>query len=245
MACESKVEISRHGDPSARRSAARPRRAFGATARWAGMLLAGVCLGGCSRVLTITQDAYINTAGQDKRAEAERTGDPLELNIVCVTPQDLKKDVNADLKPGSGITSEVWFRKRPIDGDEKQKAGRFDLPKKQVYLLTNDMDAYGTRKGPALRGSEADGPKKTTEGDIAFPFGALHDSDSVIYVFGKFKGPDGAVLPVQPARFAPPGAFTHELSIHVGVEKSRFGQGLDKGQYIKVMSDRKMHGKGD
>lgn len=200
--------------------------------------------GGCARVLSITQDEAINTAMQQHRDKGDRTGEPLELNIVCVTPGDLGKDANEELKPTSDITSTVWFAKRPVSADAKDNKGKFLLPRSQIYLLSNDTNAFGVHKGPALRGSKVDGEKVVTEGDIAFPFGALHDDKAVIYVFGKFVADDGSVLPVKPATFCPPGAYTSELSIHIGVDQARYGQGGDNGQFIRITAERKMHGKG-
>ena len=49
----------------------------------------------------------------------------------------------------------------------------------------------------------------------------------------------GEVLPVPPAKFDPPGAYTHELSVKIGVNESRGNY----GQYIENTTERKLHGR--
>lgn len=214
--------------------------------RGAAMLLAGWLFGsglmGCARVLTITQDDYINTAMHVNRPLAARTGEPLEIDIVCVTPTDLKHEANAGMAPDANITSAIWFRDRPIPGDKKDmedRGGRFWLPKSQISLLTFDKKCYGTLIGDPLCGAATD--KKREAVKTFSHAGALHDKDSVIYVFGKFIDKNGGVLPVPPAKFHPPGAYTEKLCIKIGVDESR----ANYGQYIDNTTERKLHGSSD
>jgi len=204
------------------------------------VLIAAVSAG-CSRSLTIEQDEYVNTAMHQARDPQNQTGEPLEVVIVCVAPRDLKKQGNERLKPGAGITSREWYQKGPKPGDTvemENNEGRFRLPGNQIYLLTNDTEsAYGKQIGAALRGGKLDG-KIVKKQNIDFKFWSLHDSDAVIYVFGKFTDKDGNVLPVPPAKFHPPGAYESNVSIKIGVDKGRDNY----GQYIANTTPRKMHG---
>jgi len=211
--------------------------------RRAGLLLcAALLLTGCARTLTIWQDPYINTACHAARPPQDRTGQPLELAIVCVYPKDLEKPANALLKPDSKITCRDWYARRPLGPNPE--AGRFELNKNQIFLLTDDSKAYGTVVGSKLlRGARQDGEKPIR---LSFWFeggwtGAqYHHPNSVIYVFGKFTDKDGNVLPVPPAKFHPPGAYREDLEIRIGVDPDR---PLEAGQYIKVLTERKLHGK--
>ena len=195
---------------------------------------------GCARVLTITQDDFINTAMHAGRPKASQTGEPLELSIVCVGGHDLKNEANDRLAPGAGITCDVWYQNRPIPGDKvdsEETHPRFRLPKNQISLMTNDKNCYGTRVGNRLHGAVIDKKEKVTT-RFSFPAG-LHDDDSVIYVFPKFIDGNGQVLPIRPAVFHPPGAYTHELFIKIGVDKSQ----AHYGQYIENLTERKLHGR--
>ncbi len=201
----------------------------------------GVALAGCARELTITQETYINTAMHIGRPAGSKTGEPLELNIVVVTPKDLKHESNDGLAPEAGITSDIWFRDRPIPGDKadtEDRGGRFYLPKEQIFLMSYDTKFYGKRIGDPLRGAATDRKEK-----IVKKFnhaGHLHDDKSVVYVFGKFVDKNGNVLPVPPAKFHPPGAYTEDLSIKIGVDERR----PHYGQYIDNTTPRKLHGSG-
>ncbi len=205
---------------------------------------ATVCSGlvGCQRHLTITQDTYINTAMHVNRPKDKQTGEPLEVHIVSVYPDDLKNTANSRLAPGNAITSDVWFQDCPQPGDRWDMPGvagtsRFQLPPDQIFLLTDDRSYYGSYSGPTLHGAAVDG---TSPIKRKFKFGGpLHNKNSVIYVFPKFIGADGRVLPVPPAKFDPPGAYSSDLSVHIGVDESR----PHYGQYIKIGTDRRLHGK--
>lgn len=193
---------------------------------WAAVLLGSVGLvsAGCgARALSIEQDRYVNNAMHHYRAEEKRTGEPLEVSIVCVHPKDLERDENASLKPGSGITCRTWYENRPKPG-----GGGFMIPPEQIYLLTNATSYYGKKKGPALNGATKDGRVEIPVRGIRFRGTKLHSRNSVIYVFPKFIGQDGKVLPVKPAEFSPPGRYTSRLSVKIGVDKNRGVQ----GQYI-------------
>lgn len=202
-------------------------------------LLLLVGLAGCARSLTINQDPYINTASQANRPADKRTGEPLELAVVCVYPADLKKAGNELLRPDSKITAKDWYEKRPELGVQTA-GGRFDLPANQVFVLTNDDKVYGRHIGTALRGGKFDGDQPIKKGGIAVNWGAVHDEQTVIYVFPKFIGRDGGVLSVPPAKFHPPGAYDANLEIKIGVRADR---PLDEGQYVEVVSPRKLYRK--
>jgi hypothetical protein len=186
---------------------------------------------GCAaRTLTITQDDRINNAMHLHRPPAQRTGEPLEVSIVCVYPKDLERAGNEGLRHGSGITSKDWYDNRPlragVDG------AHFSLPSDQIHLLTNEAQAYGKKRGPALQGAIVDGTSEKKVAGIKFSWTQLHRRDSVIFVFPKFIGPDGEVLPVKPAVFNPPGAYGRNLRVKIGVEESRGRH----GQYIERLT---------
>lgn len=220
---------------SLRRS--RPNRATGV------LVLAGMAAtlpSGCARVMRIEQADYVNTAMHVNRPPEARTGEPLEINIVCVYPKDLKNEANDRLAPDSAIASDIWFQDRPQPGDTEDmedRGGRFCLPKSQIFVMTYDKKFYGKRIGNPLRGAATDHRKEV---ETKFEFaGGLHDKGSVIYVFGKFIGPDGRVLPIPPAKFHPPGAYREDLFVKVGVDETR----ANYGQYIDNVTPRKLHGK--
>ncbi len=218
-------------------TAPRPNSVIGAIRRYGllgGCLLVMAMQAGCAaRTISIYQDPYINTAAQANRAPADRTGEPLELAIVCVYPDDLKNPQNELLRPTSSITSRDWFERRPQLGMENQSA--FDLPKDRVYVMTIADDVYGRKIGSALRGAKLDGEAPIQKKAIEFDSFKLRDSDSVIYVFGKFLDSAGNYLPVPPAKYNPPGAYIHKLSVKIGVDADR---PLEEAQYIRVLNDR-------
>jgi hypothetical protein len=194
-------------------------------------------LAGCGRNLTIHQDPYINTACHGNRPPDKRTGEPLELTMVVVYPADLKKPGNELLRPDSKITAKDWYERRPQLGVQ-ETGTRFDLPKSQVSVLTNDERVFGRIIGSALRGSVLDGERPITKSNIPLAWDRVHDEGTIIYVFPKFIGRDGGVLPVPPARFCPPGAYQANLEIKVGVRPNR---PLDEAQYIEILSPRKLY----
>lgn len=174
---------------------------------------------GCSgRTITIEQDPYVNTGMQCDRPAGERTGEPLELNVVMVYPKDLDDERNDQLRPGSGITSQAWFSRRPQPGDsvDAETGNNFRLKPDQIFLLTNDSSYYGQRIGQALRGASLDGAR-VTKGGIDFDNWASGDSKSVIYVFGRFTDKNGSVLPVPPAVINPPSAYAKDMVVKVSV----------------------------
>ncbi len=187
------------------------------------VILAGLASTGCSgKRVTLIQDEYINTAIHLSRAPGQRTGEPLEVNIVCVYPGDLEKPENALLSPDSNITSQLWFARRP---QNPPQPGQFSLPATQVYVLTDEKDVYGKVAGKALRGAKRDGRTEVTVTGIEFKEegwfkgGAVHSSRSVIYVFARFYDQNGAILPVPPAKFNPPGSYGNPLRVHIGVRE--------------------------
>lgn len=176
---------------------------------------------GCARTITFTVHEHINTAIHRDRDPKDRTGEPLEVNIVCVYPSDLDKTENAPLMPDANITSEAWYRFRPVPG-HTGGGGRFSIPAKQIYVLSDDQTVFGVRKGKALRGYAETGKKKIKVTGIEFKGSgrgtSLFNKRAVLYVFPKFIGPTGEVLPVLPARFDPPGHFRRDLYVEIGVK---------------------------
>ncbi len=209
------------------------RSALALTMACTGIVLAGT---GCGRTLTITQMDYINTAVQFGRTSGELTGEPLEVNVVCVHPHDLDNDLNSLLDPKQSITSDLWYKHRPRPGDKIEDEGhdRMRLPANQIFLLTDEKQCYGVRKGPWLRGAIVDKRKKVP---VRFDFGPnLHDRRSVIYVFPKFIDAKGETLPVPPVKFHPPGDYKEQLFVEIGVDENRDNH----GQYIDQKTERKL-----
>jgi hypothetical protein len=198
------------------------------------LLLSGVVLvsiPGCGRVLTISKADYINTAVHQGRPVSERRGDPLEVSIVCVTGKDLKKDANGMLAPDSQITCNGWYGSRPTHGVniDSDSYGGFRIPRKQIFLLTDDEKCYGIKRGGRLEGAKLDNRKEVTV-KLNIPA-----RTSVIWVFPKFIGPDGQVLSAEPAKFRHRGAFSRGLACEIGVDER---DSDDYGQYIKVTKGR-------
>jgi hypothetical protein len=179
---------------------------------------------GCvSRTLIIGQDDHVNTDMHKHRPCDRRTGEPVEITIVCVYGKDLDADgsPNDELGPKSNVTARDWYERRPQPGDrvdDETGHNRFRLDKDQIYLLTNapPEKIYGKIIGAALRGGLIDGPKVSRKG-VKFDSMALHDGNASIFVFPKFIDRDGSVLSVSPARFNPPGDYDDELYIKIGV----------------------------
>ncbi|MCP4248303.1 MAG: hypothetical protein GY778_14750 [bacterium] len=218
-------------------------------ARLACLLLASgvvAASAGCARVLTIEQSDYINTAMHWDRAMEDRTGQPLEVAIVCVTPGDLDHEANGRLDPDGDISADVWFQDMPQREDKKDmddRGGRFYLPKDHVFWLTDSREQYGKRLRGRLNGAKQDKQKDAVV-EFKFP-GPWHNKRSVIYVFPKFVDKNGQILPVKPAKFDPPGAFTEKLYVRIGVDSQNRA---NYGQYVEVDEERcprKLHGKGD
>ncbi len=191
-----------------------------------------VPLVGCqSRTLVITQADRINTAMQLGRALENQTGEPLELTVVCVKPEDLEKQENSRLSPDSLITSKEWYEFRPEGG--VPTGGRFDIPDSQIYVLTNKNRICGQVRGPALRGAIEDGTAERFIKGISFGRKS-YSKKSAIYVFPKFIDRNGAVLPVPPVRFSPPAAYSSTLRVEIGVEPG----GPHDGQYLRRVEKR-------
>lgn len=204
--------------------------------RWLGILVAAGVLSGCGRTMMFQQDTYINTACHENRPPDRRTGEPLELNVVVVYPSDLKKPENDLLRPDRKITAKDWYERRPQRAGEEP--GRFNLPHDQIYVLSNDDTVFGRRIGNALRGAALDGDKPIRKTGIALKWDLVHNDQTVIYVFPKFCAADGGVLPVLPAKFCPPGAYSADLGVRIGVQPDRR---LAEAQYIQIESPRKLH----
>ncbi|MBI4717305.1 MAG: hypothetical protein HY763_05835 [Planctomycetes bacterium] len=192
---------------------------------------------GCARTLTIHQKDIINTGMEGKRALAERRGEPLEVDIVCVLPGDLKKEQNKALAPDGNITCEDWYKRRPLAG--APDPARFDLPREQIYLLGDERDTsqvVGKRVGKRLCGAKQDRKDKVVINGVNFPSGALFDDRAVIYVFPRFIGENKQVLAEPPAKFHPPGSYRRELFVEIGVDDSA---GANK-QYVKNITEKKL-----
>lgn len=188
----------------------------------AAVTMAFLASSGCAaRTLTIVQAGLIND-------EAKSTGEPLEVTIVCVTPEDLKKERNELLDPTSDITCKQWYAFRP--DKNSRDATRFQIPSNQIFLLTDQPkgQVWGQIRGPALRGADRDSRGgKVVVKNIAFPRD-LWNKKSVIYVFPRFIGKDWNELPVAPVKYNPPGDSTRKLSCEIGTRAT--GQG--HRQYI-------------
>jgi len=200
------------------------------------VMLAGAGSVGCSRVLTIEQDPYINTAMHRGRPADRRTGQPLEMYVVCVTPEDLEKPANQKLDPTFDITSDVWYQLRATRAGEP---GRFDVPENQIFVLTDSAHVYGKKVGSRLKGAVADGKSEVVVSGISFD-GPLYNAKSVIYAFPKFVDSSGRVLRVKPAKWHPPGAFTRNLYSKIGVRDP----GGAAEQYIENTTKRHLGKKG-
>ena len=108
-----------------------------------------VLSGGCrARTLRIIQEERINTAMHQDRPQNKQTGNPLEVNIVCVFPSDLEKPENARLHPNEGITAKEWYEFRPTGAPPDGR--HFNLPCNQIYMLTNEESLCGKVKGPGI-----------------------------------------------------------------------------------------------
>lgn len=183
-----------------------------------GALLVFAGLGCAPRTLTITLASdYINTQMHTHRPNCEeRTGERLEVDIVCVTPKDLENPANARLSPDGNITSDVWFESRPSHSNIAAM-GAFVIPSNRVFHLTDRQSNYGKYKGSRLEGAK--GGRRTVEvTGIKFPTKYLYSNDSVIYVFPKFIDADGHYLSVPPAKFHSPGDYRKKLFVEIGVE---------------------------
>lgn len=178
---------------------------------------------GCAtRAVSIRQEALINTA-----YIAE--GEPLEVTVVCVHPDDLENQVNQPLAPGSNINSKVWYERRPtLSGSNSNP---FVLAQDRIFVFTDDPEdqVWGRKLGPSLRGADQDG-RSLIQTSIPFR-DTFWRSGSVIYVFAAFSGPDG-VIPAAPAIF--PGHHRAKIAIAIGtIEGKRGNSNENHGQFIK------------
>jgi len=178
--------------------------------------LAAALFSGCaSKELVITQAEYINTA-------MSPSGEPLELAIVYVYPEDLKHPADGALAPDSGITADRWFRDRPLPGDTKDMSGRgsrFWLPEDQILLLNNPPvdTTYGTHVGNRPRGAAYDKSEVVLRRNLAVK--GRGKNPSVIFVFAKYIDSRGQVMPKRPAKFHPVGDYGNELRVRIGGEE--------------------------
>lgn len=180
---------------------------------------------GCStRAVSITQANLINNANI-------RDGEPLEVTVVCVHPDDLENPDNQLLQSGSTINSKVWYQRRPSLSGSGSGITPFQLIPDRIFVFTDDQqsEVYGTKLGAALRGADHDGRSLITR-KISSRDGFWR-SGSVIYVFAAFSGPEG-VLPVAPATFA--GHQKATIDVEIGLIESQLtNRNANYGQFIK------------
>ena len=180
------------------------------------MALAAMAACGCARTLRVTCDAVINTGFQPN-------GSPLNVDVVSVFPHDLRgkhAEVNEFLKPGSGITADVWFARKPTRESRRndEDTSHFQIDRAQILSFTDKKkeDVYGRYLGGQILGRKYWSPGKNNILVSDVPAKDIFDDHSVIYVFCRFTDEKGNVLPTQPATFAPVGSFESQLAVHVG-----------------------------
>jgi len=175
-----------------------------------GLTLTGV---GCTREsnLTITVDRYINNAMLANTNDS--SGEPLDVDVVLLTSSDLARDVNRDLRVGSGITSDVWFSRHPSSTSPQ----RFDVPIRQIHRQT-------------LVGSEVPANKQATYRFDELKKKADMPGRCVIYVFPEFIGKGGGRLPVAPAVYDNPQG---DIKAFIGVDNGKVSVAPTFGQFIR------------
>ncbi len=184
------------------------------------LLLAGAV--GCNaRIMTIHREGVINTYVGPR-------GSPLSIDIVTVAPSDFKGDeksnANHDLVPGNGITSDVWFAKKPTTRnviEDPQGATHFILDRDRIISFTDrdKPDVYGIRKDGTIRGLKFKQPGEPDSIVVdEIPAIDIHDSKAAIYVFAKFTDKQGNVKKTLPAVFSPVGAYRQRIEIEIGQE---------------------------
>jgi len=174
-------------------------------------IIAAVASAGCSgRTLVITKDPVINTANRIdfNKPPAERRGETLKVAVICLGEDDFAKAGTgpiAELAPAtSTMTSKEFF----------EKEGSLSSVSKKVFDVV---------------GAKIDGKDTQTE-RFKFP-GKLFKGNSVIYVFAKFVGPNGEVIPVKPVKFNPVWHYTGTLKVHISanekLEGDTYGQNIE------------------
>lgn len=201
---------------------------------WSGVwpVAALVCTG-CTHSLTIYQDRHVNTAMQRGRAASERTGEPLEVDIVLVHARDLEEAGNAPLKPGSKLATKTWFEKRPMD--DQSAGGRFKLPDDQIFYLSDRQGLYGTRVHDALRGAALDGesvhiPTLKSRKRSMWKGGSRLQA---VYIFPRFLDANADVIDVAPVVFGVSGGIPRNMKVNIGVTDP---EGRAE-QYIRIHTD--------
>lgn len=189
---------------------------------------------GCSstRTLRVTQEEYVNTGMSWRLPPENRTGDPLEVSVVWVLPEDLENPVNRDLRPESGITTKIWYERRPELGAQPG-SGKFEIPAGQIFVLADQEGIYGTRLGCRLHGAHQ--KQKHTE-TLTYQFKVPSVfGDPIVYVFPKFVGEGGELLPVPPAVYTPPESRNNMFAVQIGVDAGRQNEPT-AGQYIRKVN---------
>jgi hypothetical protein len=211
---------------------------------------------GCERRLTIRQDGYINNAMHHARPEARRTGEPLELTVVLVLPDDTKKPENEVLRPDNPVivTAKDWYDRRP--GSPAQRP--LSIPEDQIFLFTDSPNPHGLVVGSALHGHAFQddftltlnivagsdnfvqldaGPKiplKQVTRFLDLKGNPLDSKDCALYIFGRFADESGDMLPVKAVMIRPK-EMKENGEIRVGVDKELYKSNPGQAQYIKAV----------
>lgn len=194
---------------------------------WTLAPIAALAVGGlgCTKEsnLRIKVDKHINNAM--KPVGGDQSGNPLDVDVVLLTSDDLKRDANRDLKIDSdlirrdtdrksGITSDIWFDRHPTEG----KGQRFEVPPNQIHRL-------------AQRVGSDDHLHKLDHFDVpGLKDRAGMPSYCVIYVFGRFEDAQEKCLPVEPAVFINP---QKDIAVFIGVDANKRGGAPTYGQFIR------------
>lgn len=210
---------------------------------------------GCERRLILRQGEYINNAMHAKRPEGRRTGEPLEVTLVLFLPEFYDIPANEALRPKQSkvITSQDWYERRP-GSPNNPKA--FEIPEDRIFLLTDEPRFYGTKVGGALHGGKLEGTLSIRVDDESIQVGdqkpvkikrldnpldlkahPFNDERCAIYLFGRFVGENGEVLPVKPEVITPKNiSHEQEITIQVDVDKEVYKSNPGQAQYIKHVS---------
>ncbi|MBK8915830.1 MAG: hypothetical protein IPM64_14770 [Phycisphaerales bacterium] len=139
-------------------------------------------ISGCAETVNIqfTREERINTI-DDKSA-----GRPLDVAVVLVTPDDVKR--NPQLDPRSAaINSLEWFSA----AESNRGTTPYNLPLAQVRYFTDSESLYGTKLGPPLPGFLSPAEPRLVRWGKA-------PEDSAIFIFARYQDERNAVRPTRP-----------------------------------------------